>query len=341
MEIPLLRRLKKQNPLRPLIVVGTNRNGGLALLRYESCIDRIIELPICSGRLSTITSMFMLALSEPTWGRESEIYLPVYSLDSETFWFLSWMKKLRKLGFVTAQFERDPKSSARRLPDHRVGYDSSLHDIENHFKLRSWNEPYDAHERICDTSRLPPIDFQNSLSVLKGRRFWLFQTGAGRGTTHKILRPEALATLISRLSEKYPDILPILIGGKSERGFAEEVSSLLKTSHHNVAGETSMANLIDLIRCAVGVTSYDSGVMHLAIWLGTPAFSIFGPTDPRRNGPPSDSKYVAYRETFQGCYDPCHIPLAKDCPLHFRCIKGPDLKKLEDSFVSFLSKCLS
>lgn len=335
MEIPLLRRLKKQYPQRPLVVVGTNRNGGLALLRYEACVDQILELPTLSGRVSVMASMFKKALITPSFGRESEIYVPVYSLDSETFWFLSFMKKLGKLGRVTAQFERDPESSARRLPDYIVAYDPALHDIENHFRLGPWSEPCRLEERTCDSSRLPPLLLDGPLEFLRGKKFWLFQAGAGRGTTNKILKPEGLAFLVTRLSEKYPDITPVLIGGKSEQEGAQEVSRRLRVAHIDLTGQTSMSSLLHLIRGAVGVTSYDSGVMHLAIWLGVPAFSIFGPTDPRRNGPPLDARYSTYREMFEGCFDPCHIPTKTDCPNHLRCVRKPDLALLSEELEIF------
>jgi heptosyltransferase-1 len=43
--------------------------------------------------------------------------------------------------------------------------------------------------------------------------------------------------------------------------------------------------LMALLRNAACIVGGDTGPLHLAIALGTPAVAIFGPTDPVRNGP--------------------------------------------------------
>ena len=48
---------------------------------------------------------------------------------------------------------------------------------------------------------------------------------------------------------------------------------------------SSVAGLIDATRRASAIIGVDSGPMHLAAALGKPGVAIFGPTDPKRNGP--------------------------------------------------------
>ncbi len=48
---------------------------------------------------------------------------------------------------------------------------------------------------------------------------------------------------------------------------------------------SSVAELVALVRHAGVVVGGDSGPVHLAAALGTPAVALFGPTDPARNGP--------------------------------------------------------
>jgi len=52
-----------------------------------------------------------------------------------------------------------------------------------------------------------------------------------------------------------------------------------------IAYNGSLGQLMALLRNAVCVVGGDSGPLHLAVALGTPAVAIFGPTDPARNGP--------------------------------------------------------
>jgi heptosyltransferase-1 len=50
--------------------------------------------------------------------------------------------------------------------------------------------------------------------------------------------------------------------------------------------------LMALLRNAVCIVGGDTGPLHLAVALGTPAVAIFGPTDPGRNGPYKSSDIV-------------------------------------------------
>ncbi|MGB6884911.1 MAG: glycosyltransferase family 9 protein [Candidatus Acidiferrum sp.] len=47
----------------------------------------------------------------------------------------------------------------------------------------------------------------------------------------------------------------------------------------------ALGPLMALLRNAVCIVGGDTGPLHLAIALGTPAVALFGPTDPARNGP--------------------------------------------------------
>jgi heptosyltransferase-1 len=52
-----------------------------------------------------------------------------------------------------------------------------------------------------------------------------------------------------------------------------------------IAYNGSLGQLMALLRNAVCIIGGDTGPLHLAVALGTPAVAIFGPTDPARNGP--------------------------------------------------------
>jgi heptosyltransferase-1 len=52
-----------------------------------------------------------------------------------------------------------------------------------------------------------------------------------------------------------------------------------------IAYNGSLGQLMPLLRNAVCIVAGDTGPLHLAVALGTPAVALFGPTDPARNGP--------------------------------------------------------
>jgi heptosyltransferase-1 len=69
-----------------------------------------------------------------------------------------------------------------------------------------------------------------------------------------------------------------------------------------VAPPTSIADLFALCAEAALMISGDTGPLHIAAASGTPLVGIFGPTDPRRNGPWSSSDVSVSR--FDECR--CH-----------------------------------
>ena len=75
-----------------------------------------------------------------------------------------------------------------------------------------------------------------------------------------------------------------LIGSERERALCDEVAKLAPGAI-NLAGETTLSELAALISRATICVTNDSGPMHLAVALGRPVVSIFGPTDPVWAGP--------------------------------------------------------
>lgn len=69
-----------------------------------------------------------------------------------------------------------------------------------------------------------------------------------------------------------------------------------------LAPATQVVDLIDLARSASLIVSGDTGPLHIASAVGVPAVAIYGPTDPRRNGPWHDDDLAVSR--FESC--DCH-----------------------------------
>jgi ADP-heptose:LPS heptosyltransferase len=75
-----------------------------------------------------------------------------------------------------------------------------------------------------------------------------------------------------------------------------------------LAPPTEIGDLIALCRRASLLISGDTGPLHIAAAVGTPIVSLFGPTDPARNGPwsPLDAAISRY-ESCECHYDrKCH-----------------------------------
>ena len=110
----------------------------------------------------------------------------------------------------------------------------------------------------------------------------------------------------------------ILIGSQRERVVCEEVAALAPGAI-DLAGMTALSELAALIRrSAISITN-DSGPMHLAVALGRPVVSIFGPTDPVWIGPYRRADAVLHADL--EC-SPCYLRKLKHCHHDHACMRS-------------------
>lgn len=80
-----------------------------------------------------------------------------------------------------------------------------------------------------------------------------------------------------------------LFGSKNDHAVGEtirgELIPGLQEEAVNLAGETNLAEAIDLLSCATAVVSNDSGLMHVAAALNRPLVAVYGSTSPQFTPP--------------------------------------------------------
>ena len=76
----------------------------------------------------------------------------------------------------------------------------------------------------------------------------------------------------------------MVLWGPGEQALAQEVVDRSNGAAH-VAPATAIGDLVELSRAAALIVSGDTGPLHIAAAVATPAIGIYGPTNPRRNGP--------------------------------------------------------
>lgn len=105
----------------------------------------------------------------------------------------------------------------------------------------------------------------------------------GGGWRGKCWPAEQYGHLHRRLAERY-GWRGVVSYGPGERALAEAVR-LVAGEPEPVLLELELSQLVALLRRARFVVAGDTGPLHLAAALGRPAVGLYGPTDPRRNGP--------------------------------------------------------
>jgi len=95
----------------------------------------------------------------------------------------------------------------------------------------------------------------------------------GAGKANKLWPVERFRELASLIGPK-----ALAVWGPGERELAEKIGA-------RMAPPTNLRELAWLLQKAEVVIGGDTGPLHLADALGTKVIGLYGPTDPRRNGP--------------------------------------------------------
>ena len=145
--------------------------------------------------------------------------------------------------------------------------------------------------RVLDVSdmrvRFPLAEVESAAlaqvrAALGGHRaFALINPGAA--WPNKRWPPERFGEIAAFLRE-VRGLPSIVLWGPGEQGLAGAVAEVSEGAAR-VAPATGLADLLALSRAASLMVSGDTGPLHIAAAAGTPTISVFGPTDPYRNGP--------------------------------------------------------
>jgi heptosyltransferase-2 len=114
----------------------------------------------------------------------------------------------------------------------------------------------------------------------------------------------------------------ILFGGKKDQPLTAQIESAIRNPQSaifNLAGQTSLRELMSLLKLCRGLLTNDTGPMHVAAALGTSVVVPFGSTSPELTGPgrPGDARHRPLKADV-----PCSPCFLRECPIDFRCMNG-------------------
>ena len=136
---------------------------------------------------------------------------------------------------------------------------------------------------------------------------------------------ERYAEVMREVSKRIPSALCLVFGTASDWEICERIVSSIAGRAVNLAGKTSLRQLMALLKqCQVLVTN-DSGPMHVAAALDTPVVVPFGSTSPELTGPgePGDRRHRLLRNPI-----PCAPCFRRTCPIDFRCMLGISVQQM-------------
>lgn len=142
----------------------------------------------------------------------------------------------------------------------------------------------------------------------------------GSGTWVKQWGTDKWASVADTLADQL-DAAIVLSGGDHELPMVRHIAGLMRHRACVIAGETNVGTLAALYQRARLVLGPDSGPLHLAVAVGTPTVTLFGPADPVEFGswgPPE--KHIMLWSSI-GCR-PCRVlDWGGDAPENHPCVR--------------------
>jgi heptosyltransferase-2 len=143
--------------------------------------------------------------------------------------------------------------------------------------------------------------------------------GAAYGSA-KCWLPERFRQVTERLLEN-PAVKVVYFGDQKGLPVVQEICAPLARNVVNLAGRTSIRELMALIsQCNIFLTN-DSGPMHIASALGKPLVALFGSTDETKTGPYHHEKVIHKQVSCSPCFK-------RECPIDFPCMKNISVEEV-------------
>lgn len=162
---------------------------------------------------------------------------------------------------------------------------------------------------LPDDSESAVSDFLKKSRVKDTEKVIGFQVGAS--TASRMWFPEQFIELGRKLVSAYPDLKIIVTGSPQERDYAEKITNGIGERAIVSSGAIPLKYMPLLLLRFRALVTGDTGIMHMAIAVGTPVVALFSVADPKRSGPYYDmGKHVTIKK--ERTCDPCVSKKCKD-----------------------------
>ncbi len=163
--------------------------------------------------------------------------------------------------------------------------------------------------------------------VPKGSKVIGINPGAAYGSA-KCWLPERFRAVIEKLLENRNHYI-VCFGDREGAPLVRSICEGTNPRVINLAGKTTLRELMALIQqCSVFLTN-DSGPMHIAAALKIPLVSLFGSTNEIATGPYQHGEVIHKHVSCSPCYK-------RTCPIDFKCMKQIEVEEVYQALLKQL-----
>ncbi len=318
---PMIQALRETYPGAEITFLSTKSNA--TFLSKIDVIDKVITVDDSSSwRLiaSLSKAIFKMLRNRP----EVYIDLEIYS-NFSTLVTIATLAKNR-IGFYL-------RSSSFRMGiyTHMMYYNTNVPISEVYLQIARLMNP------SANSSGLFPI-FKSTADLalpkeIQNDNYIVINPNASDLRIERRWAGQKFKQLTEQILADYPEKKVVFIGAPSEASYVKEV--LMDYSHPNLvnlAGKTTVDELIQLIYKAELVITNDTGPMHIAFACNTPTIALFGPCSPDQYGWNANTKII-YKQVY--CSPCVHEFITPPCKGNNSCMQLITLQEVMEEVNEF------
>lgn len=256
--VPAIRAIRAKFPAAETTVLAERRNAAV----FELCphMNQVLLYDHLPDFISVVQNAYDLVIDTEQWHRLSAVVTRLINAPVS-------------IGYAT--------NERSRLFTHPVAYSQEEYEMESFFHLLA---PLGMHESETPERflALPATAATNALRLLEPvgeKKFVTIFPGASIPERRwGADRFRSVAELLAAFG-----IAVVVVGGKEDREQGDMI--VAGGTGLNLAGRTSLAETAAVIDKSALLVSGDSGVLHIAVGLGKPTVSLFGPGRARKWAP--------------------------------------------------------
>ena len=313
--LPAARLIKQRLPAARVTMVTLPQTAPLASLSPD--VDRVIPIDTnavrsASGLTSFSTWESLRRAIEAIRRERFDMVVSIYGLTASLLALLA--RSSYRLGYADEGY---PNALDEALSGGRTA-GARRHDWEFTQELLTHALSDDAGSlQAAPRIAVEPADRRSAGRLLESRgvreeaKLVVIHAGSGYGD-FKRWPARSYAAVARELASLGCDC--VLVGAAGDVDLASEIARGAEAA--SLAGMTTVAELCAVLERADLVISADSGPLHIATALGTRVIGLYGPTDPKVNGPRSwhGQEVVVLRRDI-AC-SPCYsVRVRAECPL--------------------------
>ena len=146
---------------------------------------------------------------------------------------------------------------------------------------------------------------------------------------------ENFAAVVGKVSGHIKNSFWLIFGDAKDQEVCERIARSSGGQCGNLAGRTSLRELMALLKLCRVVLTNDSGPMHVAAALGAPVVVPFGSTSPELTAPglPGDRRHHLIQADAE-----CSPCFRRTCPIDFRCMTGITVERVAAAVLQALEE---